>query len=121
MLIARNGRGRVVEWPSAPAMDTMLAELRQGDYMILERKDEERDGDWYVQVLFRDDGTYQLEYRDGVPAEHYQTVTASREKACEALVDWAAGKPGWREGFEWNNLGAMFAAPVVKAEDLPAT
>ncbi|WP_150134420.1 hypothetical protein [Streptomyces hyaluromycini] len=121
MLIATNGRGRVVKCPSKPTMDTMFAELRRGDHMILERQDEERDGDWYVQVLFRDDDTYQLEYRDGVPAEHYQTMTASREKACQALQDWAAGKPDWQEGFVWNNLGAMFAAPIVKATDLPAT
>ncbi|MER5787999.1 hypothetical protein [Streptomyces sp. NPDC001980] len=121
MLIATNNRGHVVKRPSKQAMDTMLADLRQGDHMILERQDEERDGDWYIQVLLRDDNTYQLEYRDGVPAEHYQTLTASQEKACQALRDWAAGEPDWQEGFVWNNIGAMFAAPVVKATDLPTT
>ncbi|MGW3124817.1 hypothetical protein [Streptomyces sp. NPDC001076] len=120
MLIATDSRGHVVERPSGAAMDAMFADLRQGEHMILERQGEERDGDWYVQVLFRDDDTYQLEYRDGVPAEHYQTVTASQEKACQALRDWGAGKPGWQDGFTWDNIGAMFAAPVVKATESPS-
>lgn len=106
--------------PSKPAIGTMLANLRRGDHLILERQDEDREGDWYIQVLFRDNNTYQLEYRDGVAAEHYQTLTASQEKARQALLDWAAGKPDWQDGFMWNNLGAMFAAPIVKAADRPA-
>ncbi|MFE4965674.1 hypothetical protein [Streptomyces sp. NPDC056660] len=117
MLIATNNRGHVVQHPSKPAIATMLADLRRGDHMLLERQDEDREGDWYVQVLFRDDDTYQLEYRDGVATEHYQTLTASPEKASQALLDWAAGEPDWRNGFTWNNIGAMFATPIVEATD----
>jgi hypothetical protein len=119
MLIATNNQGREMKNPSEPAMATMLANLRQGDHMILERQDEDLEGDWYAQVLFRDNDTYQLEYRDGVAAEHYQTLTNSREKAGRALLDWAAGKPDWQSGFTWNNLGAMFAAPVTETTDQP--
>ncbi|WP_189262734.1 hypothetical protein [Streptomyces fuscichromogenes] len=97
----------------------MLANLGQGDHLILERQDEDREGDWYIQVLFRDDNTYQLEYRDGVPAEHYQTVTASQDRARQALLDWADDQPDWQDGFTWNNIGAMFALPIVKATDQP--
>ncbi|MFK0284182.1 hypothetical protein ACIQVL_27490 [Streptomyces sp. NPDC090499] len=119
MLIATNGRGHVVKHPSKPTIGTMLADLRQGDHLILERRDEGPEGDWYIQVLFRDDNTYQLEYRDGVATEHYQTLTASQEKAGQALLGWATGQPDWQEGFQWNNIGAMFAVPIIKAKDLP--
>ncbi|MFF7470760.1 hypothetical protein [Streptomyces sp. NPDC008092] len=119
MLIATNVRGHAVKRPSKPTMGTMLANLGQGDHLILERRDEDREGDWYIQVLFRDNNTYQLEYRDGVPAEHYQTLTASQEKARQALLGWADDKPNWQDGFMWNNIGAMFGAPVVEATDQP--
>ncbi|MER6077062.1 hypothetical protein [Streptomyces sp. NPDC001833] len=119
MLIATNARGHAVKRPSKTAIGTMLANLGQGDHLILERQDEDREGDWYIQVLYRDNNTYQLEYRDGVAAEHYQTLTASQDKARQALLDWAADKPDWRDGFTWNNIGAMFAAPVVEATDQP--
>ncbi|MFC3348358.1 hypothetical protein ACFOOM_13180 [Streptomyces echinoruber] len=47
MLIATNARGRVVERPSKPDIDKMLANLRRGnEHMILERQDETRAGDW---------------------------------------------------------------------------
>ncbi|MFJ9563607.1 hypothetical protein ACIRQQ_26650 [Streptomyces fuscichromogenes] len=119
MLIATNVQGHAVKQPSQPEIDTMLANLGQGDHLILERRDEGRAGDWYIQVLFRDDNTYQLEYRDGVPAEHYQTVTASQDKARQTLLDWAAETPDWRDGLVWNNIGAMFGALPVEATDQP--
>ncbi|MCX4738576.1 hypothetical protein [Streptomyces antibioticus] len=111
MLIATNGRGHVVKRPSKPAIGTMLANLRRGnDHMVLERQEDDREGegDWYIQVLLRDNNTYQLEYRDGIAAEHYQTQTVSQEKVLHALLNWAAAKPNWRDGFMWNNIGAMF-------------
>jgi hypothetical protein len=87
----------------------MLANLRRGnEHMALERQEEDLEGDWYIQVLFRENNTYQLEYRDGVPAEHYQTQTVSQEKVQAALIGWATGKPNWRDGFMWNNIGELF-------------
>ncbi|MDX2834055.1 hypothetical protein [Streptomyces scabiei] len=109
MLIATSANGHAVKRPSKPAIGTMLANLRRGnEHMVLEREAEDLEGDWYIQVLFRDNNTYQLEYRDGVPAEHYQTRTVSQEKVRVALIGWATGKPDWRDGFMWNNIGDMF-------------
>ncbi|MFJ3720571.1 hypothetical protein [Streptomyces sp. NPDC090057] len=111
MLIATIGRGHTVKRPSKPAVGTMLANLRRGhEHLILERRDEDREGDWYIQVRFRENNTYQLEYRDGAPTEHHQTVTVSQEKVLGALLGWMLDKPGWREGFMWNNIGHMFAS-----------
>ncbi|MDX6764632.1 hypothetical protein SIN09_35920, partial [Streptomyces sp. F8] len=67
MLIATNGRGHVVKRATKPAIGTMLANLRQGNaHMVVERVEGERPGDWYIQVLLRENNTYQLEYRDGM-------------------------------------------------------
>ncbi|MEU6553089.1 hypothetical protein ABZ915_22810 [Streptomyces sp. NPDC046915] len=117
MLIATNARGHTVKRPSKPAIGTMLANLRRGnEHLILERQDEEVEGDWYIQVWFRDNNTYQLEYREGVPAEHYQTQTVSQDKVLQALLGWVTDKPAWREGFMWNNIGHWFT-PAPEGED----
>ncbi|MFH9355611.1 hypothetical protein [Kitasatospora sp. NPDC017646] len=109
MLIATNERGHVLKRPSKPAIGTMLANLRRGNaYMVLERVDEEQPGSWYIQVLLRENNTFQLEYRDGVPELHYQTLTVSQEKVLGALLGWAGGKPGWQDGFIWNNIAEQF-------------
>jgi hypothetical protein len=87
----------------------MLANLRRGNgHMVLERVDEERPGSWYIQVLLRENNTYQLEYRDGAAERHYQTQTISQEKVLGALLGWAGAKSGWRDGFMWNNIAEQF-------------
>ncbi|MFF8279967.1 hypothetical protein ACF05T_28340 [Streptomyces lateritius] len=111
MLIATDEVGRVLKKPSKPAIGRMLANLQRGNaHLILERAEEDMEGSWYVQVLLRDDNTYQLEFRDGVAAEHYQTRTISQEKVLTAMLGWAAGKVDWKDGFMWNNIGSQFGA-----------
>ncbi|MEW2403423.1 hypothetical protein [Streptomyces sp. NPDC046862] len=121
MLIATNARGHTVKRPSKPAIGTMLANLRRdNEHMVLERQDEDLAGDWYIQVLLRENNTYQLEYRDGVAAEHYQTQTVSQEKVLRALLGWAAGTSDWREDFMWNNISSMFEPPAPEHTHQPA-
>jgi hypothetical protein len=111
MLIATTEAGRVVKKPSKPVIGAMLANLHRDDaHLVLERVEDGVEGSWYVQVLLRDDNTYQLEYRDGVAAEHYQTRTISQEKVLTAMLGWAAGKGVWRDAFMWNNIGSQFGA-----------
>ncbi|MFD3542261.1 hypothetical protein ACFWUQ_22610 [Streptomyces sp. NPDC058662] len=87
--------------------------------------DEERPGSWYIQVLLRGNNTYQLEYRDGVAELHYQTQTISQEKVRGALLGWAGTKPGWRDGFMWNNIAEQLGPgdrespePSIGAEEV---
>jgi len=109
MLIATTEAGRVVKKPSKPVIGTMLANLHRGNaHLVLERVEDGVEGSWYVQVLLRDDNTYQLEYRDGVAAEHYQTRTISQEKVLTAMLGWAVGRGDWRDAFMWNNIGSQF-------------
>lgn len=110
MLQARDEHGRRVRNPKGSAVSQMVANLGRGNaFVIVERVDDEVDGDWYVQVWLRDDNTYQLEFRDGTAAEHYQTRTISQEKVIAALSGWAEERPGWKDTFMWNNISTMFA------------
>lgn len=111
MLVATDEAGRVVKRASKLAIGRMLANLQRGNaHLILERVEEDMEGSWYVQVLLRDNNTYQLEFRDGVAAEHYQTRTISQEKVLTAMLGWAVGKADWKDGFTWNNIGSQFGA-----------
>ncbi|MCQ4193681.1 hypothetical protein AB0391_12945 [Streptomyces albidoflavus] len=122
MLIATTGHGYQVKRPSKPAIGTMLANLQRSNrYLTLERQDEGREGDWYIQVWFCDNNTYRLEYRDGVPAEHFQTQTVSQDKVLQALLGWVADKSDWSAGFMWNNIGQMFASPAPEDEGKPTS
>ncbi len=76
--------------------------------MVLEHLEEGRDGNWYIQVRLRDNNVYELEYRDGTPTEHYQTLTVSLEKVTDALIAWADGRTEWKDGFMWTDIGHMF-------------
>ncbi|MFD6436999.1 hypothetical protein [Streptomyces venezuelae] len=122
MLLATNAHGRTVKPPSKPVIGRMLANLGRGnEYMIVERHEEGIPGDWYIQVLLRENNTYQLEYRDGVAAEHYQTQTVSQEKVLRALLGWAAGTSEWREEFMWNNIASVFTPSATEDTDESTT
>ncbi|MES5825206.1 hypothetical protein [Streptomyces sp. RG80] len=112
MLQARDEHGRRVGNPEDSALSRMVANLSRGNaFVIVERVDADADGDWYVQVWLRDDNTYQLEFRDGIAAEHYQTRTISQDKVIAALSGWAEERPGWKDAFMWSNISTMFADP----------
>lgn len=62
--------------------------------------------DCHIHVRFRLDGSYELEYRDRIPEEHFRTRTLSQEKVVAALTGWAAGEIAWRDRFQWLQGGA---------------
>ncbi|MFI1279441.1 hypothetical protein ACH4U5_01525 [Streptomyces sp. NPDC020858] len=110
MLRARDEHGRLVGNPKPSALSRMVANLGRGNaFVIVERVDDGADGDWYVQVWLRDDNTYQLEFREGTAAEHYQTRTISQDGVIAALSGWAEGRPDWKDAFMWNNIRTLFA------------
>lgn len=80
--------------------------LRRGDYLVLPCAVDEH---CYVQVMLTAQGVYQVEYRAGSPAEHFQTRTLSPETAGTILAAWTESREGWQNAFTWKNIGAMFA------------
>ncbi|WP_420082839.1 hypothetical protein ACN6AT_37600 (plasmid) [Streptomyces sp. JL4002] len=120
MLIATNERGHVVKRPSKPAIGKMLADLQRGNaHLVLERLDAERSGSWYIQVLLRENNTFQLEYRDGVAELHFQTQTISQEKVLGALLAWAGAVPDWQDSFMWNNISEQFTPSDPTSPERP--
>lgn len=107
MLVLKSGTVVLSKRPTKPMVGARVGDLMRGGSLVLERV-EEKPGDWYVQVWLREDNTFQLEYRDGVPSEHYQTRTISREKAAEAMIGWMKHDPVWKDAFQWTNIGSMF-------------
>ncbi|MEE4544190.1 hypothetical protein V2S66_19700 [Streptomyces sp. V4-01] len=108
MLMMSYGSGNVFRRTTKPKVGLAIANMQPGWAVVVERAEDERPGDWYVQVLLRKDNTFQLEYRDGEPSQHFQTRTVSREKVIDAVVGWAKNDPAWKEAFMWNNIGAEF-------------
>ncbi|MFC1408861.1 hypothetical protein ACEZCY_06130 [Streptacidiphilus sp. N1-12] len=96
---AHHGHRPDARCPRADALEPAVLNIRRDGSLVLECANEP---DCYIQVWLRPDGTYQLEYRDRSPAEHYLTRTLSAEKVVAALKGWTAGEIGWRDNFQWN-------------------
>lgn len=108
MLVMSDGARVVARRATKPKISVAIANLQRGDVVIVERVDDDEPGDWYVQVLMREDNTFQVEHRDRAPAEHYQSRTVSREKVVAAVLGWVKGEPGWKAPFMWNNIASCF-------------
>jgi hypothetical protein len=107
MLVLKSGPVVLSKRPTKPMVGARVGDLRRDGALVLERVEEEP-GDWYVQVWLREDNTFQLEYRDGVPAEHYQTRTVSREKVADAMIGWMKRDSTWKDAFQWTNIASLF-------------
>ncbi|WP_143047247.1 hypothetical protein [Amycolatopsis xylanica] len=89
----------------------MVNGLRPEEYLIVQYDDDPPSGDpnvHYSQVRRRPEGDYQLEYRAGGPAEHYQTFTANSDDVVTAFVAWSRGETSWRNAHEWKSIGDWF-------------
>lgn len=63
---------------------------------------------WNVQVWLRDDNTWQLDFRDGTAAEHYQARVISQEKVTITLSGRVKRRLDRKKAFLWNSIGASF-------------
>jgi hypothetical protein len=98
---------QVHEAPTKTHVSASIRGLRPGASMVLERVGAEP-GDWYIQVWRRPEGQFQLEYRAGAAAEHFQTRTDSVEHVVDAFFGWVDGEVSWMERFGWTNIGSWF-------------
>ncbi|WP_329186435.1 hypothetical protein [Actinacidiphila glaucinigra] len=103
--LAHSGHRPVDGGPHGVALEKAVLNLPRDGNPVLECAGDEQ---CYHQVWHRPDGTYQLEYRDRAPAEHYRTRTVSAEKVVAALPGWTAGGAGWRDAFPWESIGSWF-------------
>ncbi|MFC4031236.1 hypothetical protein ACFO3J_07080 [Streptomyces polygonati] len=96
--------------PSGAELEAAVLDLARDRHLVLECAGDDQ---CYAQVWLRPDGTYQLEYRDRGPAEHYWTRTASVAQVITALTGWVAGEVAWRESFDWTSLASWFTEPTA--------
>lgn len=96
--------------PQGGDLERAVLNLPRGGHLVLQCA---ADANCCAQVWLRPDGTYQLEYRDRAPAEHYQTRTVSVEKVMAALTGWTAGEIEWRGAFQWTSIGSQFDGTSV--------
>ncbi|MFF3791933.1 hypothetical protein ACFYXW_18100 [Streptomyces sp. NPDC001981] len=61
MLVMSDGARVVVRRPTKLKISAAIANMQRGDALTNESVVEEGSGDWYVQVLMREDSTFQLE------------------------------------------------------------
>ncbi|MGW4804135.1 hypothetical protein [Kitasatospora sp. NPDC004272] len=107
MLHAMTERGLSMRDPGPAALSRLVANMQRGESRLTVERfgADEPAGDWYVRVRLQENGVYELEYRDGVPAEHYRTLTLSLAKVVDALVGWSTGRTAWRAEFDWTAIG----------------
>ncbi|WP_405592190.1 hypothetical protein [Streptomyces sp. NBC_01190] len=96
--------------PRGPGLGAAVRGLPRDGHLVLDCAGDEQ---CYAQVWLRPDGSYQLEYRDCDPAEHYWTRTASVEQVVTALTGWAEGETAWRNSFQWTPLAPWFTEPTA--------
>ncbi|MFB6820591.1 hypothetical protein ACFCXA_03235 [Streptomyces virginiae] len=65
-----------------------------------------------MQVWLRDDNTWQLDFRDGTAAEHYQARVISQEKVTITLSGRVKRRLDRKKAFLWNSIGARSETPA---------
>ena len=99
----------MVEWdgsawddPPEHVLRELLAALGpENRFVIVERMDLRPPGQNYMQVYANDDGSYQVEFRDGGAERHYESQVPKADKMIEVIADYALERSGWRDSLKW--------------------
>ncbi|MFB7825817.1 hypothetical protein [Streptomyces hydrogenans] len=87
-LVALTDDGRVTCDPDAPAIEAMLAGLRERQYVVLQRLTDHDEGDCYLQVLLSEDAVYEVEHQAGTTGERQRTRSASQTEVRDTVLRW---------------------------------
>jgi hypothetical protein len=68
-------------------------------FLIVERRDQE-----FVQVYREEDGTYQIEHRNGGPETHFWCRILESALAADVMWAWTSRDVRWRTSVEWSQL-----------------
>jgi hypothetical protein len=86
-------------------------------FLVLERLDVPGAGRHYLQIRLNDDLTMVVEYREGSPDAHYRAEVSvpsdqgGEELVVPVLLDWSAGRAGWRHALPWVRWDARRERP----------
>jgi len=95
--------GQVWNDPSEDVLFILLEDIEagEGNFLIVERTNDPTN-QTYVQAAHRQDGSYDVEYRQCSADRHYRTVAPDMRAAHALLTGWAFDLDGWREQAEWS-------------------
>ncbi|MFB9836433.1 hypothetical protein [Actinoallomurus acaciae] len=100
-LRAETAAGRSYDAPSEALLFRLLGELGPGNQFLVVDRVDAPGGQHYMQVYREVDGTYVVEYREGAPERHFETVATDLRTTLAVLTGWADDATGWRDACEW--------------------
>ena len=59
---------------------------------------------YYAQVAANEDGSFQVEYRDGGPEHHYGATADDADLVADVLAGWVDRIDGWDAQLQWERL-----------------
>lgn len=71
----------------------------ESPYFIIARADQ-----IFIQAYRHEDGTFQLEHRDGGPVAHFEFQTRDQAMVANLMWAWATANPSWRTTVAWSFL-----------------
>jgi hypothetical protein len=93
--------GRSYDAPDGELLLRLLGELGPGNqFLVIDRVDAPG-RQHYMQVYREVDGTYVIEYREGAPERHFETVAPDLRTTYTVLTGWADETADWRDTCEW--------------------
>ncbi|RSS42593.1 hypothetical protein [Streptomyces sp. WAC08241] len=95
--------GLIENDPGHLAVEAMLAGLRSRKHLLLQRLTDRTEDDEYIQVLLREDKSYEVEHHAGVLG-HRRARTTSQTEVRNALLGWTADRKGWQAALQWTGI-----------------
>jgi len=89
------------ENPDEEAISSAIQNLSVDQFAVLSRAENE-----YIQTYHNDDGSFQLEYRDGAYDKHYEATSdrISLNDAQRAFAAYFSGGEDWHLAWDWEIL-----------------
>ena len=70
----------------------------------------------FIQAYRHEDGTFQLEHRDGGPGAHFEFQTRDQTVVADLMWAWATANPSWRTAVAWSYLDLTTACQPLEEE-----
>jgi hypothetical protein len=101
-LRATEANGDSWDDPETDKLRELVLGLTAGNrFLVVERHDRTTLWQHYVQVYLNDDGTYDIEFREGGPHAHFRAKRVKPDEAADSVLGWSADEGGWREAQTW--------------------
>jgi hypothetical protein len=81
--------------------ELVLERTPDNRFLVLERHDRTSLWQHYVQVYRNNDGSFDIEFREGGPQSHFRAQAVKPGEAADIVVGWSADESGWREALSW--------------------